>query len=320
MRPSTYSNIIVSVLVGIFALPAAAFEACNLMHGACWDSGPRNTSPAYPNRSSSLKINPSSVPLEESFGIEGIRYHEYWDLAIVKGLGRVGAAISPSNGEESFFGGAGLEGSSEFLSRNLENRKYQSQKYALATAFGLYDNKKSGLGRVQLNLGVIGKYNKFSRNTFPGAGFSGVLGPMTFGYAQAQDGTVVDYQLLPELYWPSLETRFRQDTYSVGVFLNSLAVDYSRMEIIFEDQRPPISITLLTASLLMKRWIFTLAKRSEDSERPEFDYVTRDLDYVKQKYDLFGGMQFAATKYLMIGGYYNYYLLSEFTLGLTLFF
>ncbi|NJM10030.1 MAG: hypothetical protein HC883_03850 [Bdellovibrionaceae bacterium] len=65
--------------------------------------------------------------------------------------------------------------------------KYKSQKVSLATAVSLWRNKKSGLRRMAMNLGVIGKYNRETKSILPGAGISGVAGPFTFGYAYSKD-------------------------------------------------------------------------------------------------------------------------------------
>ncbi len=296
-----------------------AFEACNLAENSCWDSQSRPAAPAYPSSSSAVRINPSAVPLDDRFGIEAIGYKNEWDLGIVKGNGRIGAAISPTNGEETFFGSPGFEFNSEILERKNEKRKFKSQKYNFATAMSLYNNKKSGLERIQANLGLIGKYNKLTQEVTPGVGFSAILGPLTLGYARASDKHVLD----PEPYGldePIELFPYQTETYAAGLFLTSLAIDYSRQTITAEGELP-IYVNLTTLSIfLKKKWILTIASRVEDSERPDYDDEKRILVPRTIKQELFGGVQYAINKTIMVGGYLNYYLLNDISFGLTVFF
>ncbi len=288
------------------------------MDRACWDSDYRPSSPAYPSSSSSIRLNPSAVPLDDRFGIETIGYKSEWDVGLVKGNGRIGAAISPTSGEETFFGPPAFEFPSDYLERKSEKRKFKSQKVNLATAFSIYNNKKSDLKRLQLNLGLIGKYNRLSGEVLPGAGLSAIAGPFTLGYARGVDKHVIDGE--PYGVDSGIELfPYDTETYAVGLFLTSVAIDYSRQSIRFPKD-PPIEVTMLTASVFFKKWIFTLASRTENSTRPDYDETKKALVTRTFKKDVFGGVQFAATKYLLVGGYMNYYLLNELSLGITLFF
>lgn len=305
----------------LWFLPAKAQhyqKLCNPAKERCWlASGSSTSSPAYPSKSSSISINPSAVPIEKLWGIEGITYKNDWDVSIVKGTGRVGAALSPTQGEEVFFGPPGLEPDPEYLERKIALEKYDSQKVNLATAFGLLNNKKRGLKQFLLNIGVMGKYNTVSSNLHGGVGLSAIIGPLTLGVARSDDEYVLEnekYGLTSDLVIP-----YDLETTSVGLFLNSFAVDYSELKMIYEDNE--ISrVSLITASLLTRKVIVTVSRRREDSYRPAYNFETKSLEIQQVKYETFGGVQVALTKTLMAGLFYNYYLLREGSLGLTLFF
>ena len=121
----------------IFYAPPARAELCNASERFCgyW-TGPSHSrsGSGAPTRGSEVRLNPAAVPLEKSLGVEAIYYDNSVDLALVKGLGRVGAALSPSNSEETFFGPPGIELPADLLDRKQHQRKFPAQKLTLATA------------------------------------------------------------------------------------------------------------------------------------------------------------------------------------------
>ena len=260
-------------------------------------------------------MNPSAVPTDDTFGVETIYFKNSFDFALVKGLGRVGAAVSPSNNEETFFGVPAFESAADFLTRMQNGDKYQSQKVTLATGFSILDNRQSGLSRFHLEIGVIGKFNRADSHVLPGAGVSVILGPVTFGYATSLDEFITDSTSIP----PSQTVGFSTETFSAGIYLSSFAIDYSLLKI-YAPGLDDYNITLITGSLFLKRWIFTAANRREDSARMAYDFSSRSLVSERIKYNFFGGVQFAITKHLMIDAFYDYYLLDDFSIGATLFF
>jgi hypothetical protein len=133
-----------------------------------------SSSPAYPSTSSSVSLNPAAVPVNKSLGLEMIYFKPSPDFALVTGTGRVGAALSPTSAEETFFGNPGFELPTDYLQRHVEKKKFVSQKIALATAVNLYDNKSNGLKKFSLNLGLLGRYNKITKSIKPGAGLNGI--------------------------------------------------------------------------------------------------------------------------------------------------
>jgi hypothetical protein len=295
---------------------SAEAKLCNPVKERCFGHGGSSTKPAYPSRSSGINLNPSAVPTEDAWGIETIVY-DGADFSLVKGTGRIGAALSPSNSEETFFGPPGFELDPVYLQRKIDGKKYKSQKINLATAVGIVNNGSKGLRRFEVNLGVIGKYNRVSKKIGPGAGISGVAGPVTFGYSRGKDQYIID--LTPLGITDTITYKYDTETLSAGIYLNAFAFDYSKLTITDEFDQQTF-ITLLTGSLLLKRWIFTASQKKEDSLRDRYDFKTKTLIDQQIKTDYFGGVQFAATKVLMVGAYYNYYLLNDVAFGATLFF
>ncbi|MGZ3722568.1 MAG: hypothetical protein ACXVA9_06540, partial [Bdellovibrionales bacterium] len=297
------------IFIAIAFLSPAHGKLCNAFKEKCWlQTGGSSSSPAYPSKNSSIRINPSAVPTDDSYGGEVLYYGNQWDFGIVKGTGRIGAAISASNGEETFFGSRALESDTDYLTRMQAKQPYPSQKISVAGAVTVLTNKRDGLNRLQLNLGVSGKYNRLTNHTWPGAGLSAIAGPFTLGYALAQDETQTDKIL-------ETNVKYKSTTMSAGIFLDSFALDYSVLDVNV-DGETPARITLLTGSLFLQKWILTLAGRTEDSSRKKYDFQTQSLITEQVKHETFGGVQFALNKVLMLGIFHNYYLLRETSFGL----
>lgn len=92
------------------------------------DQSKRTSSAGNPSFGNRININPSAIPTEDGTGLEGILYKGTVDFSLVRGTGRVGAAISPSNSEETFFGPPSIEFDSDYFERKLNSDKYQNQK------------------------------------------------------------------------------------------------------------------------------------------------------------------------------------------------
>lgn len=281
----------------------------------------KRSSPVLGTSSSRLQVNPSSVPIEDGFGIEGIFYKSEVDLMLVRGTGRVGAAISPSNSESTFFGAPAIEINENYLQRRIESTKYPNHKITLATAAQLYDNKRSGLSRFELRLGLMGKYNKSTSRLTAGGGLSGTLGPMAFSYSNYDDETELDYQ---EVFGPSAQepyrVRYKVQTYGAGLYLSSLILDYSHLNLKIDGDEITTQVDLYTASLVVSRFIFTASSRTENSSAYAYNPETKMLEPKQLKTEYFGGVQVTLSKNIMVGALYNYYLLREYSAALTLFF
>ncbi|MES2963956.1 MAG: hypothetical protein V4760_08700 [Bdellovibrionota bacterium] len=310
---------LVVFLIAAFASSSAHALLCNPAQELCgFVKGQRTSgSPAKPSSSNNIRINPSAVPTNKMIGIEGLFYKGEVDVSLARGLGRIGAAISPSNSEETFFGPPGLESDIALLDRKRQAIKYPGQKVTLATAVNLYEKKGSGLSNISMNLGIMGKYHKYDGAVTPGGGVTLNIGPLNIGYAKYKDRhhlSMADY-LLPDVY---ALVEYEVETISAGVFLGSLALDYSILQMYMPTDRWETRVG--TASIFLKRGIFTIAVRSEDSSRSSYNYSLDTLSSARGKTESFLGAQLTAGSHFMIGAFYNYYMVREVSLAATLFF
>ncbi len=172
-------------------------------------------SPSNPSPGNQIRLNPASVPLENGLGIEVV-YFGTPEWSLVKGLGRAGASISPAHSEETFFGQPSVEYDADYLQRHIFSKKYESQKYTLATALNVAKTG-SGSARFNLNLGVMAKYNRYTSRAMPGGGLSGSLGPILFGASLYWDETQLDPELEVRLR-PS-PIRYKVQSYNLGIYL-----------------------------------------------------------------------------------------------------
>ncbi len=282
--------------------------------GVAGSGTPTNGNPSYGNQ---IRLNPSAVPTEEGFGLEGILYRGEVDISLAKGTGRVGAAISPSNSEETFFGPPGIELDEDMYQRKYAADKFASNKVTLATAVNLIKKGGGGLRSGSLNLGIMGKYNKLTKSTLPGAGLTATFGPFNFSTASYKDETLLVY---PDFYFlPNQTVKYNVKTYSWGLSLSSLLLDQSTLQLFFDDTDEKWTVHLTTISLMVKKMIITASKRREESTRAAYNFKTSQLDYLEVKEDVFGGLQIHATKNLMLGVLYNYYMLHETSITATIF-
>jgi len=263
-----------------------------------------------------VKINPAAVPTDSGFGIESITFKTSTDLGLVRGNGRIGAAISPTNSEETFFGPPGFSVFTDWLERKTNKEKFPSQKTTLATAVNIVQKKGSSLKSYNLKLGLMARYNKLTHSLTPGMGLNGALGPISFGASVYDDQTQLDdFDEFGGSITPVY--RYQVRTHSVGIFLSALVLDYSHLELNTEDLA---AVDLYTASLFYKKFIFTASRRIENSLMPYYNFETQTIETKQIKEEVFGGVQYNFTKNILIGGLYNYYMLREFSLTATLFF
>ncbi len=273
------------------------------------------TAPAFPTTSSVLSINPAGVPTEDQWGIGAIVYKGAPDFLLVKGTGRLGAAISLTSGEDTFYGPPSFETYADYLARERDRAKYNSRKLAGGGSGTLYDNGHDDLTHFRLSLGILARYNLQTSSILPGAGVNAIFGPFNLGFATSLDETLVTNASTIG----SSIIRDQQTTYSLGIFLTSVALDYSILNINVLDSEP-IAVQLYTASLLTHRWIVTASYRIETSDRLYYQHSSNSLISKQVKTNYFGGVQYAPFKYLQVGVFFNYYLLNDISVGATVFF
>ncbi len=302
---------LVWLLVGSHAEAACGFSGCTFDETM---SSKSTSNPSYPTSSSRITSNPSSVPTAVTTGLEILFYGSSPDFVLVKGIGWAGASISPSNFEESFFGAPVQEIPEQQLIRKTNRTKYKSQKTNIATAFEMYDNKKSGISHFNVNFGVIGKYNSLTKLVMPGFGFSGTFGNIVWGWALATDRTVLDYNTQYGL--PSQTYLYATESYSFGLVLDKVILDYSMLSI---PALEPISVQVITGAVFFSNWILTLSRRQETSNRLYYDYTTKGFLSSQIKTSAFMGLQYKYNKNFVVSGLYNYFLLNEISLATTWF-
>ncbi len=257
-----------------------------------------------PTKTDKIRVNPAAIPVEEITGIETIYYKGAFDFGLVKGLGRVGAAISPSNSDETFFGPPAAELPSDLVSRMDERSKYSSGKYTAGLAASLFSK-----GNTSLQIGGLLRYESFSKHVKPGFGLQAIVGPVYAGASYLQD----EIRVTPDSFLNTALT-----TYSFGLSLTSILLDYSVIDV-SGDFRAKASVA--TAALFLGRFILTGAYRLTTSdEKFYYDFDNRALLATTSQSDLFGGVQFKTTRFLILGAFYNYYLLRELSIGATVFF
>ena len=268
---------------------------------------------AGPTKGDGIKVNPAVVPVENITGIETIYYRGAIDFALVKGLGRIGAALSPSNSDETFFGPPADEDPTEFYDRMLARDKYDGRKYTLAGAVNLYSKDGDGFRHINLNIGVLGRYIVTTQHVLPGAGLQAIVGPLYIGGAFSKDET----QVTPFPGTTHLTLNNRVTSISGGISLDSFLLDYSTLSVSGDSTA---KATVITVTGFINRFILTLARREVVSLKPAFDFEKALLVVEDDKIEMFAGVQFRATPFLVLGAFYNYYLLHEASFGATVFF
>jgi hypothetical protein len=85
---------------------------------------------------------------------------------------------------------------------------------------------------------------------------SAVTGPFSFGYSDSQDEDQLQSSAASTT--PML-VRSSTETFTAGVSLRSLALDYSRLTVHRQNSDNPIVISQFVASLIIQRLILTAA-------------------------------------------------------------
>jgi hypothetical protein len=297
------------------SLPALAIAdgALCTKDDPCHSRGIFTKRSAGPSKGDAVKLNPAEVPTERITGVETLLYKGAFDFALVKGLGRIGAAISPSNNDETFFGAPADEDLLGFEDRMISRTKYKSGKYAVATAVNLITNEGSGLRHFSLNLGVIGRYEVATTHIKPGVGVDAIMGPLYAAGSYYQDEVQINQFQGPG----TLTLNTTVTTISGGLSLDSVLIDYSLLQVSGDSEA---KATVVTIAGFVDRFILTVARREVISNKPAFDYSTQTLIPLTSKVEIFGGVQARVASFLVLGAFYNYYLLHEGSVGATVFF
>lgn len=327
------------IILYIYSLAAWTYDLCDYIELKTCDANTkafgRNNSASFPNSTTAALNNPSSLSMEKGFGIESIFFNANTKIGLVTGSGRIGAAISQTPTQESFFSNIAFENTYSYRQRKIEKLLYKpDDSYAFSFAANIFGKKKrKGL---QLDLGLIAKRNGQADRNFIGGGatlsFNKVI---SFGYARyddtyyedLRDVTLTEYNTngdeVGDIVFPDdpsaiTDIDLTVETYIWSLKYGNIAFDHLTIKTIFDAPNIDTSyVKVFNTSIFYNKWIFTYGMREEESFRE--DYKDEEFITEKFKYDTFMGAQYAFGKNALIGLFSNYYLLNEWTMGLVIF-
>ncbi|RYZ93608.1 MAG: hypothetical protein EOP06_00125 [Proteobacteria bacterium] len=259
--------------------------------------------------------NPAAVSTSRAIGIGAVYYKIRPSYVLVSGTGQIGAAISPSNGDDTFFGSPSFETEVDYLRRQKESLPFAQQKFVLGVAYAVVDNELSGYRRFQITLGAVGRYIVDAKAVTPGGGLALAAGPLVLAAAASLDET----KLSADGSTPSMILKNTTLSYNGNITVGSMTLDYTRL-ILTPELAKELSVDLANASLSIKGFLISAAYRVEKSDRKVFEKESLTLRPRFRKEKIFGGVQIPILPFSQLGVFYNYYLLDEFSVGLTIFF
>ena len=107
-------------------------------------------------------------------------------------------------------------------------------------------------------------------------------------------------------------------TYSLGLKLGNLYLDWGRIKTFYKFYNDDINITIYSASYIWKKFLLNVATRNEDT--PLLKYQDEKLINQREQVSTYGGIQYSLNSYAILGVHYNYFLLDEVSASLALFF
>lgn len=302
------------VLIFISSLVYAEYDPCrHIKIPSCGNRFSINKTTGSSQSTSGTAFSiPSSMADVRGLGIEGI----IWDgieASIVTGNGKVGAGVSSSNTDDTFFGNTAKEYFQDYRDRisNDEGGRYKFKKMSLGLATRIYQGKKK---YIHVNGGVISKYISSTSHWHFGGSLSGVIGPLNLGYARFKDEgqrTNLGASGLRE----SLE--FNVDTYTVGLNLPFISFDYTLFR---NDLSEENKVEIYSYGLFLYKWMVSYGRRVETSTRQQYDFETKQFSSVERKWSSFFGVQYRTSRKWVFGAMANYYLNNELSFVVTGFF
>ncbi len=294
----------------------------------------RSAGASLPSVNSAAFNNPAAIALNRGLGIESIHYDGYAQLGLITGSGRVGAAISNFPNDGSFFGSTAIESENEYRKRLINGKKFEDNKLVLAGAVNVFGAKsKTGL---QMDLGLIYRRQTevekdyfgggliFSYAKFLSLGFS-YYDDVMYSNLSGKEDTIVDEDgNESSIQYPTsisliTETNFSVQSYVAGLRFSKIALDYIHFDLNSNDTDiNEVTVDIYNLSYFYRKWILSYGRRFESS----FKEVYEDEKFIdqKEKSATFLGGQYATNNGLLLGLFWNYYLLYDLSLGLTYFF
>lgn len=291
------------------------FKYCN--------SGGSGGGQSFSSPSASSSFNPAIVSRVKGLGLEAlIEKHNATVFNFVSGTGKFGALIS-NNLESNFFGNRAIELENHAYIRNKMNKQYTSKKYGGALGASLLSSPL-----VDIDAALSGKYNSESKFLGVGGSISGRIGPLTFSAFLYQDDAYLNFQnevnpysgLLYSITYPTLKyhEKYWVSAYTLGSAFKKLTFDFGmiKSKTQFYGEESKIYIYSF-AYRIHNKWLLNLAFRKEETPNLKYNRVLDVMMIQKKKSSNYLGVQYSLNKHFFMGMNYNYFLLNEYSFGLT---
>lgn len=294
----------------------------------------RSAGASLPSVNSAAFNNPAAISLNKGLGIESIHYDGKAQLGLITGTGRIGAAISNFPSDGTFFGNTAIESSNDFRKRSIEFGRFEQDKFILAGAYNIIGGSRSKGFQADIGLiyrrhteiekdyfggGLILSYNKIlsiGASVYDDVYYTNLSGKTDTLIDQNGNQSSVTYPSTPSLI---TETDYKVTSYVAGLKFSKLAIDYITFSSESQDEEiSDTKVSIYNISYFYRTWIFSYGRRFESS----FQEVYLDEKFIEQKdkSNTFLGAQYATSGGFLLGGFINYYLYNELSIGLTYFF
>jgi hypothetical protein len=210
-----------------------------------------------------------------------------------------------------------------YFQRRITKKQYENKKINLAIGLSLI-NKEN----IQLDIGISAKRNPDIKKINLGTGISAKFFFLNFGAYLYKDDQKVDIsnQTNPFTATPystiynsnTYQENFSVMTFTAGTKIGNLSLDTGIIRTKYKFYPDPTVITLYSASYAWKKFLFNAAQRKESSSNGAF--ANNAIILVKEKKEIYYGVQFLLNKHMLLGVAYNNFLLHELSGTLTLFF
>lgn len=284
----------------------------------------RSSSSSMPSPATASSINPANVSVDRGFGVETLlQVNNPVSVSLRTGNGKVGGVFLSNAIENSFFGNKTVENNEDYLERVRASHRYKAHKLNLALGLNIVTKKFFGL-----DAGIIFKRHDHIKKINPGLGVAMRLGIFNFGTSLYYDDFKIGledfvnpYSGIPysQIYGSdTYQEKFLVQTHSVGMRVKNLALDFAYIHSKYRFDTDDTKIFIYSTSYSFKRLLLNAALRKELS--PRLQYSNGELIKRRTKTDTYYGLQFLASKAVIIGLNQNYFLLHDWSLNLTIFF
>lgn len=289
-----------------------AIGGCEILSDESGQTGPTEKADfgeARPSNSSMFSLNPALLNLNSNIGVENIYYRNQYFFSLISSVENIGAGVSLSNHDGTFFGNIARESNDDYKDRALRLRAYRSPKQTLSTALRIFKNGASeGSSNFLLNIGVQGNYNKNTNKLTPGLGLATKLSIFEAAFSRYYDSYEGD-NIHPY-------EKFSVDTYYLGMRFYFFSADYNRIysRTSFREVVENYSLSLFAWNL-----IANFGYRKEFSDKLQFNKSLKTFaSDINEKSSKFYGLQLKLSNNLLIGVYNNYFLFDEYSASLII--